>query len=414
MSQPIIEVERLTKKYQLGAIGSTTLREEFARWKNRLSGRSSAESRGVFWALRDVSFSVQPGEVVGVIGRNGAGKSTLLKLLSRVTEPTSGRAVLRGRVASLLEVGTGFHPDLTGRENVFLNGAILGMKRHEIASRFDEIVAFAEVGKFIDTPVKHYSSGMHVRLAFAVAAHLDPEILIVDEVLAVGDAAFQKKCLTKLGDVARSGKSIFFVSHNLDAVRSLCTHGIMLEHGELQFAGSALETVDRYCHRHTAEAGARWVRTSPAQPKTVWFETGTCRLTGRQPHLKLTVDVAIMAEPEANATFVAFDVVDRSLNPIMQILPETRPFIEPVAGRHQISVEVDLPPLNPGIYSVDLWAGRNFSATFDHVRSALAFEVSESPTPGRSFPHTPGHGYLVPTSRLQYKVPSSANPASTP
>lgn len=234
MSKPIIEVESLSKKYRLGVVGATTLREDLGHLVRRLRGDGPDEEPGEFWALKDVSFSVQPGEVVGILGRNGAGKSTLLKILSRITEPTSGRAVLRGRVASLLEVGTGFHPDLTGRENVHLNGAILGMKRHEIDRRFDEIVTFAEVPKFIDTPVKHYSSGMRVRLAFAVAAHLESEILIVDEVLAVGDAAFQARCREKMDDNRRNrGSTILFVSHQFPLMRDLCQRGIVLDKGRL-------------------------------------------------------------------------------------------------------------------------------------------------------------------------------------
>ena len=199
-----------------------------------------------FWALKDVSFSIDSGDVVGIIGRNGAGKSTLLKLLSRITEPTSGSIRLRGRVASLLEVGTGFHPELTGRENIFLNGAILGMARAEIKRKFDEIVAFAEVEKFLDTPVKRYSSGMYVRLAFAVAAHLEPEILIVDEVLAVGDAQFQKKCLGKMQDVSKGGRTVLFVSHNMGAVTTLCRKAIWLNGGRIVRTGSAREVVDEY------------------------------------------------------------------------------------------------------------------------------------------------------------------------
>ncbi len=232
-----------------------------ARALHRVARRAHEQSQGTvqtsdlrpqtseedFWALKDVSFEVKQGEVVGIIGRNGAGKSTLLKILSRITEPTSGRVTLRGRVASLLEVGTGFHPELTGRENIFLNGAILGMTRAEVRSKFDEIVAFAEVEKFLDTPVKRYSSGMYVRLAFAVAAHLEPEILVVDEVLAVGDAQFQKKCLGKMQDVARGeGRTVLFVSHNIGAVSSLCTRGIFLKSGRLGLAGDMQAVIHAY------------------------------------------------------------------------------------------------------------------------------------------------------------------------
>ncbi len=212
----------------------------------RLAGKPRSRADRTIWALRDVSFEVRRGEVVGIIGRNGAGKSTLLKVLSRITEPTEGRAEIYGRVGSLLEVGTGFHNELTGRENVFLNGAILGMRRAEIQAKFDEIVAFAEIEKFIDTPVKHYSSGMYLRLAFAVAAHLEPETLLVDEVLAVGDIMFQKKCLGKMEDVARAGRTILFVSHNMAAVRSMCTRGLVLDRGTLVFDGNIEHAVNRY------------------------------------------------------------------------------------------------------------------------------------------------------------------------
>src|ERR1700688_4454405 len=206
----------------------------------------SANSAEDFWAVKDVSFKVNQGDVVGIIGRNGAGKSTLLKILSRITEPTVGRIRIKGRVASLLEVGTGFHPELTGRENIYLNGAILGMSRAEIKGRFDEIVAFAAVEKFLDTPVKRYSSGMYVRLAFAVAAHLEPEILIVDEVLAVGDSEFQKKCLGKIREVATGGRTILFVSHNMQAVSVLCNRGMFLREGTLEYTGSTKEAIDLY------------------------------------------------------------------------------------------------------------------------------------------------------------------------
>jgi len=242
MSDIAIRVEGLGKQYRIGGRqGYKTFRESLMaalqspfRRLGALLGRRNGQpqnSEEIFWALKDVSFEVKQGEVVGIIGRNGAGKSTLLKVLSQITDPTSGRAEIRGRVGSLLEVGTGFHPELTGRENIFLNGAILGMRKAEIARRFDEIVAFSEVEKFIDTPVKRYSSGMYLRLAFAVAAHLEPEILLVDEVLAVGDAAFQKKCLGKMGDVAKEGRTVLFVSHNIPAILSLCKRSILLADG---------------------------------------------------------------------------------------------------------------------------------------------------------------------------------------
>jgi len=253
----VISVENLSKFYQLGQIGGGRLYQDLNRWWARRRGQpdpylkigqedTSATKGEAIWALKEVSFTVQQGEVLGIIGRNGAGKSTLLKILARVTAPTDGLVRLKGRVASLLEVGTGFHPDLTGRENVYLNGAILGMNRQEVERKFDEIVAFAELDQFIDTPVKRYSSGLYVRLAFAVAAHLEPEILLVDEVLAVGDVAFQKKCLGKMGDVAGEGRTVLFVSHNMGAVRSLCKDGVFLHEGRLKTKADIADTVAAY------------------------------------------------------------------------------------------------------------------------------------------------------------------------
>ena len=260
MSDIIIKAENLGKKYIIGHqrenSGYVTMREKLAEnarylWqktRDLMQGRDliQGDTQEEFWALKDLDFEIRRGDAVGIIGRNGAGKSTLLKILSRITEPSAGRVTIRGRVASLLEVGTGFHPELTGRENIYLNGAILGMARSEIRHKFDEIVAFAEVEKFLDTPVKRYSSGMYVRLAFAVAAHLEPEILVVDEVLAVGDAEFQKKCLGKMGDVAHEGRTVLFVSHNMAAVRKLCTKGILLDHGNIVKTGSADAIVEAY------------------------------------------------------------------------------------------------------------------------------------------------------------------------
>jgi lipopolysaccharide transport system ATP-binding protein len=250
MSEPIISVRGLGKKYLLGnAPRHDTLRDRLADTAARLfkrDNRPASSDTTEFWALKDVAFDVQPGEVVGIIGRNGAGKSTLLKLLSQITEPTTGEIRLRGRVASLLEVGTGFHPELTGRENVFLNGAILGMSQAEIRKKFDEIVDFADIEKFLDTPVKRYSSGMYVRLAFAVAAHLEPEILIVDEVLAVGDAQFQKKCLGKMSEVSKLGRTVLFVSHQIASIAALSSKCILLAGGQLKSIGATKEIIEAY------------------------------------------------------------------------------------------------------------------------------------------------------------------------
>ncbi len=250
-----IRVENLGKQYRIGAFEGAsryrTIRDtvsDLARWPLRVlrGGFQKSAPPETIWALRDVSFEIQPGQAVGIIGRNGAGKSTLLKVLSRITEPTTGRVEVRGRVASLLEVGTGFHPELTGRENVFLNAAILGMPRREITRKFDEIVAFSEIEKFIDTPVKRYSSGMRMRLAFAVAAHLEPDILVIDEVLAVGDAAFQKKCLGRMESVASGGRTVLFVSHSMPSVRHLCTRGILMRDGQVAIHGSVDDAVSAY------------------------------------------------------------------------------------------------------------------------------------------------------------------------
>lgn len=259
----VIAVEHLSKIYHLGQIGTGTFSRDLELWLARVRGKPNPflkigqaddgnRDAEEIWALRDVNLTIEQGEVLGIIGRNGAGKSTLLKILSRVTAPTSGRIRVKGRIASLLEVGTGFHPELTGRENIYLNGAILGMSRDEIGRKFDEIVDFSEVEKFIDTPVKRYSSGMYVRLAFAVAAHLDPEILVVDEVLAVGDAEFQKKCLGKMGDVAKEGRTVLFVSHNMAAVESLCERVILIRSGQIQESGLASDVIAKYLSESTS------------------------------------------------------------------------------------------------------------------------------------------------------------------
>lgn len=281
MSDIAISVENLSKKYHIGRAQQRhdTLRDAlvagvkapFERLKR--GGRSSHDEEDTIWALKDVSFEVSRGEVVGVIGRNGAGKSTLLKILTQITEPTSGRAAINGRVGSLLEVGTGFHQELTGRENIYLSGAILGMRRAEIARKLDEIVYFSGVEKFIDTPVKRYSSGMKVRLGFAVAAHLDPEILLIDEVLAVGDAAFQKKCIGKMQGVAKSGRTVLFVSHNMAAIHSLCSRAVFIEEGRVDFSGETELAIKSYLETATARGE---ITIPPDAPRmgsgTAWYE----------------------------------------------------------------------------------------------------------------------------------------------
>jgi lipopolysaccharide transport system ATP-binding protein len=270
-----IQVKNLCKAYQLGEIGTGTLSRDLERWFAKIRGkedpflmigetndRATKATSDVVWSLKDVNLEISKGEAIGIIGRNGAGKSTLLKLLSRVTSPTSGSFKVKGRIASLLEVGTGFHPDLTGRENIFLNGAILGMRKKEISRRFDEIVDFAGVERYVDTPVKRYSSGMYVRLAFAVAAHLESEILIVDEVLAVGDAEFQDKCLGKLGDVSKSeGRTVLFVSHNMNAISSLCKSCILLSKGQVEFTGSTESVIKSYLYRDVKNRTIAWINS---------------------------------------------------------------------------------------------------------------------------------------------------------
>ena len=302
-----IEVQGLGKQYRLGEIGGRSLREDVNRWLARARGRAPPAPRARLWALRDVEFSVDAGERVGIIGRNGAGKSTLLKILSRITAPTTGVARLRGRTGSLLEVGTGFHPELTGRENVYLNGAILGTRRRELDRQLDAIVDFAELGDFIETPVKRYSSGMAMRLAFAVAAHLEAETLIVDEVLAVGDADFQRRCVQKMGEVSEQGRTVLFVSHNLRTVQALCPRALLVDEGRVVMDGATDTVVAHYIERRPGAAGAeRWssgdvtlldagARCEPGPGRTLHVEAHP-DLRVRRAFPDLLVDFALMNE----------------------------------------------------------------------------------------------------------------------
>jgi lipopolysaccharide transport system ATP-binding protein len=357
-------------------------------------------SRETFYALKGISLDIKKGEVVGIIGANGAGKSTLLKILTRITVPTAGRVDLYGRVASLLEVGTGFHPELTGRENVFLNGAILGMTRTEVRRKFDEIVDFAGVEKFLDTPVKRFSSGMYVRLAFAVAAHLEPEILIVDEVLAVGDAEFQDKCLDRMRVVSGHGRTVLFVSHNMAAIRSLCRNVIVLERGEKIFSGPTEDGVAFYAGRAAATRSQSWSRPGGEAVPRVGFERIRVSLSGKQPALTLQCEMAIRCLERSEDVFVAMDICGDDQSPLMQSLPLPRPFLAMTPGLHELTIRIDLPPLIPGRYLADVWVGSHHTVTNDYIKSAVAFEISEGPVSGRSFPYSPDHGRMFPVSHL--------------
>jgi ABC-type polysaccharide/polyol phosphate transport system ATPase subunit len=354
MSEAVIRVEGLGKRYAIGERERyLALRDVLTRAFNAPLRLWRRPPREHIWALKDVSFEVAPGEVVGIIGRNGAGKTTLLKLLSRITRPTEGFAEIRGRIGSLLEVGTGFHPELTGRENVFLSGAILGMSKEEIRRKFDEIVAFAEVERFIDTPLKHYSSGMEMRLAFAVAAHLEPEILLVDEVLAVGDIAFQKKCLGKMGDVAKAGRTIVFVSHQMNQIRRLCERVLWLEAGQICKSGRTAEVLGAYEtaligrdkesweRQLRAGAKARFIRWRIAEPKA----ENDCLLTSLGPvTVKFTVEVnesirmghhGIALHDHEHQLIWAWAANNLKLSP----------------GVHDLTYRFPMLPLRPGVYS---------------------------------------------------------------
>ena len=423
MSELAVRVEGLGKEYRLGGPRErySTLRDQVQKWsslRGLLRRAKRAEHRPLFWALKDVSFEIERGEVVGIIGRNGAGKSTLLKILSRITEPTEGEVDIIGRVGSLLEVGTGFHPELTGRENVYLNGAILGMRRADIARKFDEIVSFAEVETFIDTPVKHYSSGMYMRLAFAVAAHLEPEILIVDEVLSVGDAAFQKRCLGKMGEVSKSGRTVLFVSHNMIAVQSLCSRVVWLREGQLigdgpsnkvvrKYLGCSISTLtertwkpDEFSPVHGVqllaarvtgedESSAAWITT--ADPFRIEFEYVVLG-GGLRLNLSMVVrnqdDVCVFVTPSLGDGY------------------SERPFW-PGLYRSACHIPGDL--LNDGLHQVDILFVKDTTTVLFRVDGAVAFEVHDSGK-GRGDWHGRWVGAVRPT--LAWRTDPLVTPAT--
>ena len=396
LMKPIIRVENVSKLYRIGnrEAAYDTLRESIVEALRapfgRLRGRNGKRNYETLWALKDINFEIAPGEVVGVIGRNGAGKSTLLKVLSRITEPTTGRAELYGRVASLLEVGTGFHPELTGRENIYLNGAILGMKKAEINRKFDEIVAFAELERFLDTPVKRYSSGMYMRLAFAVASHLEPEILLVDEVLAVGDASFQKKCLGKMGRVAREGRTVLFVSHNMSAIRSLCRRAFWLDKGEIVGTGETGQVVSDYIKRGALSTLEREWEDSPVAPgdETARLHHVSVTALGQEIDEPLTVKTAIQLNavirnylPDA---VLNFSVVLYNLEgvAIFNTGSGSRSF---PAGLVQGSFVIPGDFLNDGTYTVRLLIVKNLTEVVLDLHELLVFEVHDADRPTNWF-----------------------------
>jgi lipopolysaccharide transport system ATP-binding protein len=406
MSDIAIRCEGLSKQYRIGERESyKALRDvltdaaaaPFRRVRaaldrrpttgDRRNGQPSSVSGQSFWALDNVSFEVKRGEVVGIIGRNGAGKSTLLKILSRITKPTRGHAEIHGRVGSLLEVGTGFHPELTGRENIYLNGAILGMRKAEIEGKFDEIVAFAEVEKFIDTPVKRYSSGMYVRLAFAVAAHLEPEILVIDEVLAVGDAAFQKKCLGKIGEVAHGGRTVLFVSHNMGAIRNLCTDVIWLNEGKIVSRGPSPHVIERYL-RTTIEQSGSAIELANIQRgpdaarqlkiKSILFNDGTPIFHGEPLTARIEYETTSYVHDAAfGFGFSSFEGV-RVMTVDSDLMDVQRNLAKNCVG--SVEAKVSQLQLQPGQYTLDVGARSGNNSALDYLAACAQVEVLPGPT----------------------------------
>ena len=414
MSDIALRVQGLGKQYRLGlqdnAAGGMyrykSLRDSFGNlarrpWQTLTAGRGPMTDANSFWALKDIDFEVKKGEVVGIIGRNGAGKSTLLKILSRITKPTIGRVDLYGRVGSLLEVGTGFHPELSGRENIYLNGAILGMTRAEVRAKFDEIVAFSEVEKFLDMAVKQYSSGMYMRLAFAVAAHLDPEILVVDEVLAVGDVEFQRKCLGKMKDVAAQGRTVIFVSHDLRAVRELCHSAQLLKQGRIVAAGGCRAVVDRYMREADLAGGSGASEHPSLQTVSLTGEDG------RPSRLyefgeSMALDIEIAPTHPLGAVHLVIELLDPAGRRISALCSREEGVSSLTVGErlkfsHRISGLI-----YPGRYSVDVTLNRTLShERVFHAPAVAAFEVRPRSLPGAAYPYDKEHGVARLLSDLQ-------------
>ena len=388
-----ISVSNISKKYIIGKQKDSSLRGSLQSVFNRKETQGSE-----FMALNDVSFDIKKGDIVGIIGKNGAGKSTLLKILSQITKPTTGRIEINGRVASLLEVGTGFHPELTGRENIYLNGTILGMSRKEVSSKFNEIVEFSGVEQFIDTPVKHYSSGMYVRLAFAVAAHLEPEILIIDEVLAVGDAEFQKKCLGKMQDVAQHGRTVIFVSHNMPSVKALCNKGIVMQKGELVFNGEIQDAIDFYQIENVKTRPAKF-KNNLDSPKTndsvQLIDFDIVPRTGNLLTMLSGIDFVLKFNSyvENKTIDLTFEVVNQDNVIVFHNGATVTAESNSEIGEYLVTCSLPEQLLNAGIYSVNLIFGENQRFLLKHYEDIISFEVlqeiagsNSSKLPGIVFP----------------------------
>ena len=414
MSQTAIKVENLSKIYRLGEIGTGSIGQDVDRWfKTKILGkedpflkigesndRATKGMSDIVYSLQDINFEINQGDAVGIIGRNGAGKSTLLKILSRVTTPTTGKINIKGRVASLLEVGTGFHPELTGRENIYLNGAILGMRKREIDRKLDEIIDFSGVERYIDTPVKRYSSGMYVRLAFAVAAHLESEILIVDEVLAVGDAEFQKKCLGKMGEVSKGeGRTVLFVSHNMAAVQSLCEKGIMLDGGVVKIDDKIENVIGNY--NSLGKLAEFWI--SPIDiKKPIFIKSIFTEINYGNDISSIIIEVEICVnQPIKKKAFLAIYIGSIDTVPLMEAIPKYD-FInlENTDSIVRITLKVDISNLIPGIYTLGVWMGIDHHTEIDWVQEALKFEVIKMPILERTIPFPRHAGYFVPISSV--------------
>lgn len=409
----ILKVENISKQYRLGTVGTGTLSHDLNRWWHAIRGkedpylkvgesndRTTKGTSDYVWALQDINFEVEAGEVLGIIGKNGAGKSTLLKILSKVTAPTTGSIKSRGRMASLLEVGTGFNPELTGRENIYLNGAILGMTKKEISSKLDEIIEFSGCERYIDTPTKRYSSGMTVRLAFAVAAFLEPEILVVDEVLAVGDAEFQKKAIGKMQDISKEGgRTVLFVSHNMAAVKSLCTRGIVLEHGKVVFDGKIDDCINKYLE--SSKLNNNWTNYTK-QTKGISILSVFSEITGKQPSLKLNISVVIsIKEPINKKGFLAFYIGGNDGTHLMEAIPEYD-FVDcsEANSTKKINVEIEINGFIPRIYNLGVWFGIDHNITLDWKKEVITFEIESSPVQSRTI-NFPNHaGFIIPKSRI--------------